>query len=130
MGGGWEERRLKESGGSCPCGEWVEDLIGERFIVLNRIFRAIIVFIFYFSNFVTIFSRGVARGPLARRLIVQFSVAEVLFGNRRDERIVGIRFGKQSTNREQDLGNRERWRPLVFQNIETNGSLTVDIATV
>ena len=46
------------------------------------------------------------------------------------QRIVRIRVAQQRTNRQQNLRNRQRRRPLLFQNVQTNAPVRVHVRMV
>ena len=69
-------------------------------------------------------------GPLLRRLIVTFFILQQLLRDAADERIVRIRIRQQRADREQDLGDGERGRPLLLQDVQANLPRTVDVAVI
>ena len=69
-------------------------------------------------------------GPLLRRLIVTFFILQQLLRDAADERIVRIRIRQQRADGEQDLGDGERGRPLLLQDVQANLPRTVDVAVI
>ena len=69
-------------------------------------------------------------GPLLRRLIVTFFILQQLLRDAPDERIVRIRIRQQRADGEQDLGDGERGRPLLLQDVQANLPRTVDVAVI
>ena len=73
---------------------------------------------------------GVALGPLSRDAVVLVAVTQVLLRNATDERVAWVAVGEQRANGEEDLGDGECWRPVVLEDVETDGALAVDVAVV
>ena len=48
----------------------------------------------------------------------------------RNERIVRVRVGQQRRDRQEDLRNRQRRAPLVFQDIQTDRPIRRDVAMI
>ena len=48
----------------------------------------------------------------------------------RNERIVRVRVGQQRRDRQEDLRDRQRRAPLVFQDIQTDRSVRRDVAVI
>lgn len=57
-------------------------------------------------------------------------VGFVKLRNIRHQRIVWVGIGQQGTNRKQDLADGQRRAPLVFQNIQADTAIGVDIAMI
>lgn len=68
--------------------------------------------------------------PLARRVLVARAVALVDVRDLRHERVVGVGVGQQRADREQHLGDRQRRRPLVLEDVEADRALRVDVGVV
>ena len=47
-----------------------------------------------------------------------------------DERVIRIRVRQQRADREEDLGDGESGRPLVFQDVKADGAIAVDVHMV
>lgn len=69
-------------------------------------------------------------GPLASRALVSLAVRLVQVGNLGHERVIGIWVGQHGADREQHLGDGERWAPLVPENVETDAAVAVDVGVV
>ena len=50
--------------------------------------------------------------------------------NVRHKGIFRVGVGQERTNGEQDLANGQSWTPLIFENVEANSSVGIDIAVV
>ena len=50
--------------------------------------------------------------------------------NVRHQGIIGVGIRQERANGQQDFANGQRWTPLVFQNVETNATIRVDVAVV
>ena len=57
-------------------------------------------------------------------------VRQVLLGDATDERVTRVAVGQQRTDRQQHLGYRQRRRPVVLENVQTYGTLAVDVTVV
>lgn len=58
------------------------------------------------------------------------AVRLVKLGNVWDKRVIGIGIGEQGADRKKDLGDGEGGRPLVFQNVQTDTTVGIDVAMV
>ena len=75
-------------------------------------------------------SHGVALGPFASSLVVRVLVLLVDVGDLGDEGIVRVGIRQQWADREENLGDGERGRPLVLENIQADGPVAVDVHVV
>lgn len=85
-----------------------------------------------FSNF---FFRAISESrifprPLPCQILVPRSIRLINVRNFWHQRIVRIRVAQQRTNRQQNLRNRQRRRPLLFQNVQTNAPVRVHVRMV
>jgi len=74
--------------------------------------------------------RGVALGPLSGYPVVFDTVRDVLLRDAADQRIARIAVGQQRADRQKDLGDGQRRRPVVLEDVEADGALAVDVAVV
>lgn len=74
--------------------------------------------------------QGVLGSPFSGRAIVAGLVGLEQLGNVRHQGIVGVGIGEEGTNREQDFGNGQRGAPLIFQNVEANAPVRVNVAVI
>ena len=51
-------------------------------------------------------------------------------GLTRNKRIVRVGITEQTADRQQDLGNGERRRPLILQNVEANTAVAVNVGMI
>jgi hypothetical protein len=51
-------------------------------------------------------------------------------GNIRHQRIIRIGIGEERTNRKQNFRNGQCWTPLIFQNIQANATVRVNVAMI
>ena len=75
-------------------------------------------------------SHRVLARPLAGRLLVPRPVRLVNVGDLRHQRVVRVRVAQQRADREEHLGERERGRPLLLEDVEADGALGVDVGVV
>jgi len=68
--------------------------------------------------------------PLPGGLLVPGPVSLVDVGDLRDERVVRVRVAEQGADGEEHLGERQRGRPLLLQDVQAYGSLGVDVRVV
>ena len=61
---------------------------------------------------------------------MRLAILHQLLGNASLQRIRWIRISEERADREQRLGYRQRGRPLVFQNIQTDFAGVADVAVV
>jgi hypothetical protein len=61
---------------------------------------------------------------------VRLFVALEDVGDLGDEGIVGVGIGQQRADREEHLGDGERGRPLVLEDVEADGAVAVDVHVV
>ena len=54
----------------------------------------------------------------------------VNLSNLRHQRIIRVRVGHQGADREEHLGDGKCWRPLLLQDIQTDGTVRVHIAMI
>lgn len=71
-----------------------------------------------------------ARGPRSRSLVVLFPVRLVDAGDLGDQRVVRVAICEQRADGQQDLGDGERRRPLATENVQTDGTVGVDVGMV
>ena len=55
---------------------------------------------------------------------------KVLLSNVRDQRIVGIGIREKGADRQKDFGDGKSWTPIIFQDIQANGSSAANIAVI
>lgn len=72
----------------------------------------------------------VSLGPLSGYPVMFCSVGQILSGYASDQRIRRVAICQKGTNREQNLWNSQSRTPVVFQNIQADDSLTVDVAVI
>lgn len=72
----------------------------------------------------------VSLGPLSGYPVVFCSVGQILSGYASNQRVRRVAICQKGTNREQNLWNSQSGTPVVFQNIQADDSLTVDVAVV
>ena len=58
------------------------------------------------------------------------TVRDVLLRDAADQRIARIAVGQQRADRQKDLGDGQRRRPVVLEDVEADGALAVDVAVV
>ena len=75
-------------------------------------------------------SHGILSRPLPGSRLVLSLVILVNLGDLWNQRVIRIRVIEQRAEREQDLRNGESRRPLLLQNIETNGPIRIDVGVV
>lgn len=74
--------------------------------------------------------RAVFASPFLRRSLVPFPIRLVDVGNLRDQGIIGIWIGEHGADGEKDLGDSQGGGPLVTENIQTDGTIGIDIGMV
>jgi len=77
-----------------------------------------------------LFLRGITFRPQSSYSVVFFAILSVLRCDTANQRIRWIAIGQKGTNWEENLANRQCWTPIVFQNVQADDSLTVDVAVV
>merc|ERR1712087_90098 len=75
-------------------------------------------------------SLRVLYGPFSGDFIVLLPVRFVQLSDVGYQRVFGIRIGEQRAYRQQHFGNGERGRPLVFEDVQADASLVIDVAVV
>jgi len=73
---------------------------------------------------------GVALGPEAGHPIVLLVVLQVLSGDAAHQRVARIAIGEQRADGEQYFGDGESRGPVVFEDVEADHALAVDVAVV
>jgi len=73
---------------------------------------------------------GVSLGPQPGDAVMLFVVLQELGRDAAHQRIPRIAVCEERADGEEDFGDGERGRPVVFEDIEANHSLTVDVAVV
>ena len=68
--------------------------------------------------------------PLFRRLIVLFTIVDILLSDAAYQRIIGICVSEKGRDRYKKLRYGQRRAPVVLQNIQANGTVAVDVAVV
>lgn len=66
-------------------------------------------------------------GPLSGSSFEFWSVCFVKLSNFRNQRIIWVGVSQQWWNWQQDFWNGQSWWPLIFQNVQTDWSVCVDI---
>ena len=74
--------------------------------------------------------RGVPLRPQLGDAVVLLAVLSVLGGDRADQGVGGVAVAEQGADREQDLRDGERRRPLVLEDVQADHPLRVDVAVV
>lgn len=72
----------------------------------------------------------ILRSPLSSGAIVPSPVGLKELSNIRNQWIVRVRIRQQGTNAKKDLANRQCRTPLVFQNIQADTAVRVDVAVI
>ena len=75
-------------------------------------------------------SHGVLSTPFSGRCLIFGLVSLIDMGNLWHKRIVGVGICEKRTDGEQHLGDGQCWRPLLFQNVQTDGTIGVDVWVV
>ena len=73
---------------------------------------------------------GVLSGPFTGSTLVTLTVRLVQVGDLGNKRIIRIWVSEHRTDREQHLGDGQRWTPLVSENVETDAAVAVDVRVV
>mmetsp|Transcript_3472 Transcript_3472/g.10653 ORF Transcript_3472/g.10653 Transcript_3472/m.10653 type:complete len:236 (-) Transcript_3472:41-748(-) len=73
---------------------------------------------------------GVLVCPLSGGFVVLGFVGAEDLGDFRNEGVVRVGVRQQRTDRQQDLADRQRRRPLVLQDVQTNAAVRVDVTVV
>jgi len=58
------------------------------------------------------------------------SILRVLGGDGTDKGVARIAIGEKGADGEKDLGDREGWRPFIFEYVQTYDSLRIDITVI
>ena len=82
------------------------------------------------NSLYAISERRVFPRPLPRQILVPRSIRLVNVRVFRQLRIVRVLIAHQGTNSQQNLRNRQRRRPLLFQNVQTNAPVRVHVRMV
>jgi len=77
-----------------------------------------------------LFSHGILLGPFPSSLRIQRVVGLEDVGDLRDQRIVWVWIGQQRADRKENFRNGEGWGPLILEDIETDGTITVDVRVI
>ena len=72
----------------------------------------------------------VPAGPFVRGFVVRRAVVQELLRDAPDEGVVGVRVREQRADGEQHLGDGERGRPLLLQNVQADLAAAVHVAVV
>ena len=75
-------------------------------------------------------SHSVLAGPFTSGGLVLGTVRLVLVGDVGHERIVRVGIGQQGADREEHLGDSERGRPLVLEDVQTDAAVGVNVGMV
>ena len=75
-------------------------------------------------------SLRVSAGPFVRGFVVRRAVVQELLRDAPDERVVGVRVREQRADGEQHLGDGERGRPLLLQDVQADAPLRVHVRVV
>lgn len=70
------------------------------------------------------------RCPFPGRGIVPAAVGAVKLGDLRHEGIIRIRICEQGADRKENLGDSQGWAPLIFEDVQTDASVGVDVAVI
>lgn len=81
----------------------------------------------FLKTYKHIILRRILRGPVACGRFKGLLVGLVLVGNLRHQRILRVGIGQKRRYRQQNSGNSESRAPLVFQNVQTDSSVLVDL---
>ena len=73
---------------------------------------------------------GVAFCPETSYAVVFAFVREILLCNAANKRVFRIAVCEKRANGQKDLGDGERWRPIILQYVQADGALRVDITVV
>ena len=73
---------------------------------------------------------GILGSPFSRCAIVSSPIRLEKLRNVRHQRIIRVGVGKERTDTQQNLTNRQCWTPLVLENIQADTSVRVDVAVV
>lgn len=73
---------------------------------------------------------GVSLGPLSSYPVMFCSVGQVLSSYAPHQRIRWITVCQQGTDGEQDLRDGQSWAPVILQDVQTNHTLTIDVAVI
>jgi len=76
------------------------------------------------------FLRGITFRPQSSYSVVFFAILSVLRCDAANQRIRWIAIGQKGTNWEENLRDRQCWTPVVFEDVQADDSLTVDVAVV
>ena len=74
--------------------------------------------------------RGVPLRPQLGDAVVLLAVLSVLGGDRADQGVGGVAVAEQGADREQDLRDGERRRPLVLEDVQADAPQLVDVRVV
>lgn len=72
-------------------------------------------------------SHGELSRPLSGSCLILWLVRLVDLSNLWHKRIIWIRVSQQRTDREENFGDGQRWRPILFQDVLTDRSIGVDV---
>lgn len=68
--------------------------------------------------------------PIPRSSIVLILVAHVLQRDGADERVLGVAVGQKGADGEEDFGDGQRRRPVIFENVQADDALAIDVAVI
>lgn len=77
-----------------------------------------------------LFLRGITFRPQSSYSVVFFAILSVLRCDTANQGIRWIAIGQKGTNWEENLADRQCWTPIVFEDVQADDSLTVDVAVV
>ena len=69
-------------------------------------------------------------GPTPGGSIVLFLVRKILMGDGTDQSVIWIAIRHEGADRQQQFGNGQDGRPFVFQNIQANLTIFVNVAVI
>ena len=75
-------------------------------------------------------SHCVTLSPLTSRLVMLRLIALIDVGDLWDERVIWVGVGQQGADGEEHLGDGEGGRPLVFEDVEADRSIAVDVHVI
>ena len=75
-------------------------------------------------------SHRVTLSPFTGRLVMLWLIALENVGNLRDKRVIWVGVGQQGADGKQNLGDGEGGRPLVFEDVEADRTIAVDVHVI
>ena len=85
---------------------------------------------FFYNNEVRLGSHSIFAGPLTGGSFVLALISLVLVSDVGDKRIIWVGVAEEGADGQQDLGDSESRTPLIFQNVEANATVRVDVRVV